>query len=93
MWLSFFAIGKSQKPNQVFTNNLRVTIMAAGNAQIKFKKSFQNHEYIQIFICIRNVRFIKSEVLKVSKLYSVEKRKEYTQRQKNICRGVVRTKK
>ena len=93
MLLSFFAIGKSQKPNQVFTNNLRVTIMAAGNAQIKFKKSFQNHEYIQTFIWTRKVRFIKSEVLKVSKLYSFEKRKEYTQRQKIICIGVVKTKK
>ena len=93
MWFSFFAIGKSQNPIQVFINNLSVTIMAAGNAHIKFKKSFQNHEYIQTFICMRKVRLIKSEVLKVKRLYSFEKRKEYTQRQKNICIGVVKTKK
>ena len=42
---------------------------------------------------MRKVRLIKSEVLKVKRLYSFEKTKEYTQRQKNICIGVVKTKK
>ena len=89
----FLAMGKSQKPSHVLIKSLKVTTMAAGRANIKFKKSFQNHEYIQTFICMRKVRLIKSEVLKVKRLYSFEKRKEYTQRQKNICIGVVKTKK
>jgi hypothetical protein len=50
--------------------------MLAGRLQTKFKKPFQNQEYIQTLIGFRNVSSRKSEVLKVIKLCSGEKRKE-----------------
>ena len=67
--------------------------MLAGRLQTKFKKLFQNQEYIQTLIGLRNVSSKKSEVLKVIKLYSGEKRKEYVHKQNAICIGVVNTKK
>ena len=41
----------------------------------------------------RKVRSKNSEVLKERRLYSAENKKEYTQKQKNSCIGVVYTKK
>ena len=67
--------------------------MLAGRLQTKFKKPFQNQEYIQTFTGLRNVSSRKSEVLKVIKLWSGEKRKEKVHMQNAICIGVVKTKK
>jgi hypothetical protein len=50
--------------------------MLAGRLQTKFKKPFQNQEYIQTFTGLRNESSRKSEVLKDIKLCSGEKRKE-----------------
>ena len=42
---------------------------------------------------LRKVRSINSEVLNERRLYSAENKKEYTQKQKKSCMGVVYTKK
>jgi len=73
--------------------NFKVTIIAAGRDHTRSRKSFQNHEYNQVFMGLRKVRSINSEVLKERRLYSAENKKEYTQKQKKSCMGVVYTNK
>ena len=73
--------------------NFIVAVTAAGKPHTKSRKSFQNHEYIHIFIGLRKVNSINSEVLKERRLYSTENKKEYTQKQKKSWTGVVYTKK
>ncbi len=56
--------------------SLRVDIIAAGRDHTKSKKAFQNQEYNQVFIGLKNVRSKKSAVLKDKRLYSGESKKE-----------------
>ncbi len=89
----FLAIGNNHHANQVFTNNFKVTIIAAGSAHIKSRKLFQNHEYIHTFKVLKKVRSMNSEVLKERRLYPSKNKNEYTQKQTSSCNGVVYIKK